>query len=216
MNNLRTNNRNPDQRAIAAASFAALLMLMFVVTPVSQATPMTVDVYGVPLFTLPVDQDKTDSDPVWMVLAPEQNLNIVLGEGQFNLAGPQDLTVRSRPGQFAQFGFLNMSLGLPGASAVTTGVIDYLLGNRSGSFTIHQVIDKAPVLRAESTLSIFFWGIDYVNGVGLILGLESMYPVSPVNTSAAVDEPSLLLLFLTGLLAFRFTSASSKEFGSKG
>ncbi len=202
MPNYQANSRRSLLRINPGALLATLTALMVLLTPMAQATPMSVNVYGAPYFSLPGDSLEHNANLDWMVLAPAQSLDVDLEDSHINLAGPQALSVHDVFGNYETFEFLGMSLNLPGSSASSSGMIDYLMGGHSGTFSVHQISHRAPFLNADATLSVLLWGIDYLNDVGFILGMESISSTTVDDTPTSVSEPSLLMLLLLGFAAY--------------
>lgn len=202
MTNLTTTHERSDQRFTQMGVRAALLALALMFTQIAQAVPIMVDVYGAPYFTLTGRHSKDGADHQWLVLGSMQGLHMSLDDNQFNLLGQHDLSVRDQSGQSLQFSVMNMSVNLPETHAIDHGVVDYLIGDRAGQFTVEQVIYRTPKGNDESDLSLFFWGIDYAHGVGMVLGLKTTSQLENHNAASQVSEPSMALLMLIGLSVY--------------
>ncbi len=199
MSYLNANSSHTDVRRIKAFIVPALLAALFLFSPSSYAMPISVNIYGVPYFSL--NLNRAIDKPEWSVLTGAQNIEVDLGDGKIEMHAPRNLATRDLTGASGQFSLLNLSLNLAASDDFNAGEIDYLYDNQIGTFNLLQVIRRTPAFNPESALSLLFWGIDYANGAGFVLGLESVSSLNTQANPAAVNEPSMIVLLVIGFSA---------------
>lgn len=137
-----------------------------------------------------------DSSDDWLWFDPDQEILMDLAAGVLTLDGAQSFTLGSISGATATIEFTAMYMDLNDVDGFLNGTLDYFLDGQAGQFVFTNSNYGASPFNSSTivgnSLSVYAWGGDNVNDLGIDLGI-----------SGTIPEPSTLLLMAVGMLGLR-------------
>ncbi|MEM7081832.1 MAG: hypothetical protein AAF465_03795 [Pseudomonadota bacterium] len=174
----------------------AAAMALLVALPSAHAVPITADIYNFSVVHLGSNPAGTGDQADWFRFDAGQTLDLDLTNNFLALLAPQSFTLTTDNGATGLLELLSFSMDLNDSDGFLGGSIDYVLNGAAGQFLFSDSNYGSSVYNSSSVengiFSLFIWGGDDANDLGLDLGI-----------SAQIPEPGILVLMVTGLIALR-------------
>jgi hypothetical protein len=177
--------------------FGAVTTLAFSGT--AHAIPITADIANFSLIHLGSNPSGTGDPDDWFNFDSGQTLDLDFDTNAslLSLLGPQSFSMSTNNGALSTLDLLSFDMDLNDTDGFAGGEVSYFLDSVAGTFIFsdanyNAIYNTSSISDGVLTLSI--WGGDEINDLGLDMGL-----------TAQVPEPGVLMLFLIGMVAMRYS-----------
>ena len=165
----------------------------------AHATPITADIANFSVIHFGSNPAGTDAPADWLNFDMGQTLDLDYDStaNLLSLIAPQSFSLSSDNGANEILDLLSFDMDLNDADGFLGGSVDYSLGGTAGTFSFtddnySSIYNTSSV--SNGILSLYIWGGDVPNDLGLDMGI-----------TAQVPEPGVLILMLIGAVAMRYS-----------
>ncbi len=140
----------------------------------------------------------TNGSDDWLRFDPGQPFVFDVSGLLVTASGPQSYSLASNNGAVATFVLESLSLSLDATTGIPSGSMDYTLDGVAGTFlfaaeTYGQTVFNSSITDGN-TLTVFLWGGDTANDLGIDIGFEG----------TLVPLPPAVMLFASALIGLAF------------